>query len=99
MFATHFEFMGSDQSLGGIYTGFGLLVTVYLLFSALVAWTLGGLSKGTAAAAKAIYWGLLATLVANVVMAKLYFFNGPVLLSLLIAACLGLAKWMEGEGR
>jgi hypothetical protein len=97
MFATHFTFMSSDQSFGGIFTGFGLLVTAYLLFSALLAWTLGGLSKENSKAASPVFWGLLATLLVNVVMAKLYFFAGPAILSAVIGICLGLAKWKESN--
>jgi hypothetical protein len=42
----HFSFGGGTFSYGGFYVGFGLFVTAYLLFSALLAWQLGGLEKG-----------------------------------------------------
>ena len=37
----HFQVRGSDFSYGGFYRGFGLTITVYLLFSAFLAWHLG----------------------------------------------------------
>jgi hypothetical protein len=40
----HFQVKGSSFSYGGFYRGFGLFVTVYLLFSAFLAWYLGFLA-------------------------------------------------------
>jgi len=41
----HFQVRGANFSYGGFYTGFGLTITVYLLFSAFLAWHLGGLAR------------------------------------------------------
>jgi len=41
MNSVHF---GANMSYGGVYIGFGLYISVYLLFSAYIAWHLGGLA-------------------------------------------------------
>lgn len=40
MNSVRFEFKGASHSYGGFYTGFGLTVTAYLVFSAFLAWHL-----------------------------------------------------------
>jgi hypothetical protein len=40
----HFQVRGKNYSYGGFYVGFGLFNSVYLLFSALLAWHLGSLA-------------------------------------------------------
>lgn len=42
MKSTHFEFKGSDCIFYGFHMGFGLMVNVYLVLSADIAWVLGG---------------------------------------------------------
>lgn len=37
----HFTVNGSTFSYGGFYTGFGLFISAYLIFSAFLAWRLG----------------------------------------------------------
>lgn len=98
MFEKHFNFMGADSSFGGFYVGFGLAVTLFLLFTAWMAWSLGGLSGASARDARPLAWGLGATFLVNAVLAYRYFFAGPVILSLLIALCIGLAEWRGGRG-
>ena len=92
MFATHFKFMGTDSTYGGFLEGFGLVVTLFLLFSGFIAWTLGGLSKDNARATRPLAWGLAVAMLINAVLAFHYFFAGPVILSVLIAAGIGLAE-------
>ncbi len=41
----HFQVRGASFSYDGFYTGFGLTVTAYLLFSAFLAWHLGALAN------------------------------------------------------
>lgn len=43
----HFDVQGFSRTYWDFYMGFGLFVTVFLLFAAVLAWQLGGLSKET----------------------------------------------------
>src|SRR5271165_4000097 len=40
MMDVHFQVKSADLSYGGFYKGFGFFITVYLLFSAFLAWHL-----------------------------------------------------------
>jgi hypothetical protein len=94
MDSVHFKFAGATLSYGGIYIGFGLLVTAYLLFSAYLAWHLGGLARKEPKAIGALGWAFFAVDVATLVLAWIYFFIGPVVPSAIIAVCLGWAAWL-----
>jgi hypothetical protein len=54
----HFQFMGTNSSYGGFYIGFGVLFTAYLLFSALLAWHLGGLARKNPQTMGPLGWSL-----------------------------------------
>jgi hypothetical protein len=72
----HFDFGGTSGSWMGFYTGFGLFVSVYLLFSALLAWRLGNAGEGEANMARTVGWMLCAVQLVNVGLCLRYF--GPV---------------------
>jgi hypothetical protein len=90
----HFQVRGADFSYGGFYTGFGLTITVYLLFSAFLAWHLGGLARAHPEAVGVLGWVFVAVQVAMVVLSWLYFSIAPAVLSVLIALCLAWAAWL-----
>jgi hypothetical protein len=89
----HFQLMGADCSYGGFYTGFGLLFTAYLLFSAFLAWHLGGLARKNPQTIGALGWSFFMVQVANLALSWIYFFPAPVVVSTLATFCLGLAAW------
>jgi len=78
----------------GFYRGFGLFITVELLFSAFLAWHLGGLAASTPAAIGALGWVFCAAQVACLVLSWIYFFPITAVLSAIVALCLGLAAWL-----
>src|SRR5947208_8797164 len=43
--STHFDVQGLNRTYWDFYTGFGLFVTVLLIFLAVLSWQLGGLPK------------------------------------------------------
>ncbi len=91
MKANQFMTMGNMRSFWDFYTGFGLAVTVSLTMESVALWFLAPLAAShgeklrPALAAFAIGYLVLA------VNSFRYFFLGPVITELLIAACLGLA--------
>jgi len=88
-----FRVDGRDYSYGGFYTGFGLYTTVYLLFSALLAWHLGNLAATSPHAVGVVGWAFFAVQVIGLALSWVYFFPVPAILSAVIAICLGLASW------
>jgi hypothetical protein len=95
--ATRFEVQGFSRTYWGFYTGFGLFVTVLLLFTAAVAWQLGGLSREVLKAIPGITWGLAICFVVVTLLSWRYFFVAPVVFSGVIALCLLAAAWSAGH--
>jgi hypothetical protein len=96
-----FPLMGHTRSFWDFYRGMGLSVTISLTAEAIVFWHLGSLAKLDA---RRLLPSLVTFLVAYSVLAVnsyAYFFLGPVIAEILIAACLGLAiftaKSQSGE--
>jgi hypothetical protein len=87
----HFQMMGANCSFGDWYVGFGLLFTVYLLFSAFLAWHLGGLARKNPQTIGVLAWSFFTAYVANLALSWMYFFPAPVVVSALAALCLGWA--------
>ena len=89
----HFQVRTHSYSYGNFYRGFGLLVTVYLLFSAFLAWQLGSLAVKYPQAVRPLGWMLCAVQIASLILSSIYFSGAPVISSALVAACLGWAAW------
>ncbi len=90
----HFPVGSSQFTYRGFYVGFGLFVTVYLLFSAFLAWHLGNLARTNPPAIGALGWAFFAVQVAILVLSWIYFFTAPIVFSGLVAACVGGAAWL-----
>ena len=67
----HFDLDGKSFSLGEFYKAFGLFVTVYFLFAAIVAWHL------SRTATRPLAWALFAVQAAGLVLACVYFAPTP----------------------
>jgi hypothetical protein len=89
MKSVHFRCQTSDCTWFGFYFGFGLFLSVFLLFSAAVTWFIGGLGRDGQDRLFPITWMLFLTFVAGTVIAWEYFFALPALFSTAIAALIG----------
>lgn len=90
---TTFLVQGQTRSYWDFFVGFGFTVTVWQLFAGLVAWQLGGLPGETLASLPLIRWGIVAAMAATGWLSWVYFFPAPLLFSVIITLCLGLAAW------
>jgi hypothetical protein len=90
MKSVHFDIMGSSVTWGGMYLGFGLLFSVFLLFSAFVTWYLGGLDNKGRIAFFPITWALFVSYFLVAVLSWAYFFVAPGVTATLIALLLGI---------
>jgi hypothetical protein len=95
----HFQAENHIYSYGDFYRGFGFFVTIYLLFSAFLAWHLGGVAARSPQAIGALSWVFFAVQVASVILSSVYFSAAPAISSGLVAACLGWAGWRLQEAR
>ena len=85
-----FSIMGATCSWYGYWLGFGLMVTVFLLFAAVLTWQLAGLTRAQRKPLALATWALCATFVASAVLGWAYFFAPPAITSTLIAILVGL---------
>jgi hypothetical protein len=84
---------GANLSYGGFFVGFGLYVSLYLFFSAFLAWYLGRLAAVLPKAIGALGWAFFAVQLGSVALSYIYFSGPPAIFSALVAACLGWAMW------
>jgi hypothetical protein len=86
-----FPVMGHTRSFWDFYRGLGLGVTIWLTAEAVLFWQLGSLAKTEALRLRPILATFLVAYATLAVNSYAYFFVGPVIAEILIAACLGLA--------
>jgi hypothetical protein len=91
MDSVRFQVGRSTFSYGGFYKGFGLYITVYLLFAAFLSWRLGALADADPGVIVALGWAFFAVQVVSLVLSWIYFSAPPAILSALLAICLGWA--------
>lgn len=95
----HIDIKGSSFTYGDFYTGFGLMVTAYLLFAAFLAWHLGTLAREQPMAIGALGWAFVAVQAVCVAVSLRYFFLLPSILSIVIVICLAWAAWLAGVAK
>ena len=93
MRSSHFQVLGFSRTYWDFYVGFGLIVSVFLLLAAVLAWQLGGLPAQTLRLLRGTAWIFALCFVAMSVLNWLYFFTIPIIFSVLITVCLAAAAW------
>jgi hypothetical protein len=94
--STHFEVQGLNRTYWDFYVGFGLFVTILLLFTAILTWQLGGLPKDHLSEMRLVSWSLATCFVVVTFLSWKYFFIVPVIFSGAVAICLILAALAAG---
>lgn len=97
MKSTHFNIQGFSRSYWEFFVGFGLFVTVFLLFAAVLAWQLGGVATETLVRMRVIAWTFALCFAAITVLSWRYFFAIPLVFSFVITVCLILAAWRPAK--
>ena len=92
--STHFNVQGFSRTYWDFFTGFGHFVTIFLLFTAIVCWQIGGLPMESLLAISFTTWSLAICFVIVTFLSYQYFFIVPVVFSGAIAVCLILAAWL-----
>jgi hypothetical protein len=87
MNTTHLETAGRTFTYGMFYRGFGLFLTVYLLFGAYVAWHLGNQSRRSLSGIGALPWVFAALQLMTLIDSWLYFPAPPIICSAVIFLC------------
>jgi hypothetical protein len=89
----HFDVFGSMRSYWDFYQGFGLTLSVLQLLGAVVLWLVAGLAADTPARARPFVLAFLVANVAQLVLVVRFFFLPPLVFSVAVTLCLGLAAW------
>ena len=97
MRSIHFDVLGSNRTYWDFFVGFGFFVTVFLVFSAILTWQLGGLPAGTLALMRGTAWALVICFGALVILSVRYFFVIPIAFSIVIFLCLAAAAWLSAK--
>ena len=97
MRSIHFDVQGFSRTYWDLFVGAGLSVSVFLLFSAVLAWQLGGLSAETLAHMRRTAWALALCFVGVTIVSWRYLFILPIAFSVLITLCLVAAAWLSAK--
>ena len=93
MRSVRFEVQSFNRTYWEFFTGFGLLVSVFLLFAAVLAWQFGSMSPERLAAIPVERWSFALCFVVIACLTWRYFFLAPGILSTLAALGLVGAAW------
>jgi hypothetical protein len=96
MRTVNFHVFGFDRSYWDFFSGFGLFTSVFLVFSAILTWQFGSMSREALAAIPVVRWSFAACFVLIAVLSWRYFFIPPDVLSTLAALGLVGAAWLGG---
>jgi hypothetical protein len=95
--SSHFNVLGFSRTYWNFYVGFGLFVSVFLLFAAILAWQLSSLPAETLRQVRSTAWALAACFAAVTVLSWIYFFTIPIVFSSVITVCLVVAAWRSAR--
>jgi len=86
-----FDAMGVSRTYWDFYLGFGLFISVFLLLQAVLLWQLAAIAKADPVRVRPLIASFFLASVACALPAWKFIFAAPVIFSLAITACLGLA--------
>jgi hypothetical protein len=97
MRSIHFDVQGFSRTYWDLFVGAGFFVSVFLLFAAVLAWQLGGLSAETLGLMRPTAWALALCFVAVTILSWTYFFILPIVFLTLITVCLVAAARLSAK--
>ena len=97
MRSVHFDAQGFTRTYWDFFSAFGLYLSVFLVFSAVLAWLLAGLPPETLKRVRGIAWALALCFVAVTALTWRFAFTTPLVFSILITVCLTAAAWLSGR--
>jgi hypothetical protein len=97
MRSIHFDAQGFSRTYWDVFSAFGLFFSVFLLFAAVLAWQLAGLSAETLAKMRTVAWALAICFAAVTALSWRYTFITPIVFSTVITVCLIAAAWRSAK--
>jgi hypothetical protein len=99
MQTTQFNVNGSDRTYWDFFVGFGLFVSVLMVFASIIAWQFGSLPSGALGGMRVSVWGFAGCFAVVAYLSWRYFFLVPMVFSSLIFLFLLAAAWLSGSKR
>ena len=97
MRSIHFDVQGFSRTYWDLFVAAGFSVGVFYLFTAVLAWQLGGLPAETLSRMRPILWALVLCFAAIAVVSWAYLFLLPIVFSIVITVCLTAAAWLSAK--
>ncbi len=97
MRSIHFDAQGFNRTYWDFFSAFGLFFSVFLLFSAVLAWELAGLPAEIFARMRRTAWALAISFLAVTALSFRYAFTTPIVLSTMITICMIAAPWLPAK--
>jgi len=95
--SSHFTVFGFSRTYWDFYVGFGLMVSVFLLLAAILAWQLGSLPAQSLRLVRTTAWALPLCFAAATILSWVHFFTLPIVFSSAITVCLASAAWRSAR--
>jgi len=97
MRSVHFDVQGFSRTYWDLFMAAGFSVGVFYLFTAILAWQLGGLPAATLALMRGPAWAFALCFAAITVVSWRYLFILPIAFSVVITLCLTVAAWFSAR--
>ena len=91
----HFNADGFDRTYDDFFVGFGLFVTVLMIFAAVMAWQFASVPSEAMRAMRFGAWGFPLCFAVVAYLSWRYFFAIPLAFSIAIFLCLAAAAWLS----
>jgi len=99
MRSIHFDVQGFNRTYWDLFLAAGFSISVFYLFSAILAWQLASLPAATLAVMRGPIWGVAVCFAAITLVLWRYLFLLPIVLAFLITVCLTAAAWLSAKRR
>ena len=97
MRSIHFDVQGFNRSYWDLFQAAGFSVGVFYLFSAVLAWQLGGLPAASLTLMRGALWAFTLCFAAITIVSWRYLFILPIVFSIVITICLAVAAWLAAK--
>jgi len=95
MRSIHFNVQGFSRSYWDVFQAAGFSLGIFYLFTAVLAWQLGGLPPASLALMRVTRWAFALCFAAITVVSWRYLFLLPIAFSIVITLCLAAAAWLS----
>ena len=97
MRSIHFDLQGFSRTYWDLFVGAGFFVSLFLLFAAVLAWQLAGLSAETLSLLRRTAWAFALCFAGVTFLSLRYFFTAPIVFLTLITVCLVAGAWLGSK--